>query len=118
MPPRSPVGFRFSWTDAVFLAVSAVGTWLLRATPFVVLVPFVVVHFFLFCNVFRVRRKWELTWAACFLVNFAAWALTRFSWTGVFAVQVPITLAVIAITVRSPGYRGVGTRLRAEELER
>ena len=102
-------GFRFSRTDAIFLIFSAVGTWFLRNTPFVVLIPFVVVHFFLFCNVFRVRRHWELMWAAAFLANFAAWTLTSFSWAGVFGVQIPITVVVILITIRSDGYRGVGS---------
>ncbi len=105
--------FRFSGGDACFLALSAVGTWFLRQTPFVALIPLVVAHFFLFCNVFRVRRNWELLWAACFIANFAAWALTRFSWAGVLTIQLPITLLVLVATAKSPGYRGVGSRRHA-----
>ena len=47
-------------------------------------------HFFLFCNVFRVRRSYELVWAGCFLVNAGAWiTLSGFDVWGILAVQTP-----------------------------
>jgi hypothetical protein len=61
-------------------------------------VAFVVGHFFLFCNVFRIGRKYELVWAALFALNMvAAASFGRWSWTtgmlGQLAVTVPVFLA-------------------------
>ena len=64
--PRHPThGVRFAPLDAVVLLVGALLTWALwRAVGhFALLVPVTVLHFFLFCNVFRVRRGAELLWA-------------------------------------------------------
>lgn len=76
---------------------------------FALLFPIVLAHFFLFCNVFRVRRNLELIWAGVFVVNFAAWAITgSFSWWPVLLVQTPVTIACIVIEMRSPNYHGIG----------
>lgn len=62
----------------------------------------VVIHFFLFCNVFKVPRKLELLWAAAFLINTGVWlAVGRFDWLPVLLCQTPITLAAIGITLAS-----------------
>jgi hypothetical protein len=75
------------------------------------LVPVVLLHFFLFCNVFRVRRSYELTWAVVFVVNLLAWqAGGAFSWRNVLLVQTPVTLALIAMEMRGGRYHGVGWR--------
>lgn len=67
--PRSAPGFRFSWTDAVVLVVGAVLiTWLARLSgELALLAGFVIGHFFLFCNVFRIGRQPELVWAGAFV---------------------------------------------------
>jgi len=100
----------------VFLAVCAVGTWLLRdvLADAVWVIPFAAGHFFLFCNVFRVRRKYELLWAGYFLVNAAAWwtVLGHFPWLLIFALQTPATLAAIVAEIRSPHYHGIFCRNR------
>ena len=106
-------GFRFSVVDAGVLAVAAAATWLLLPhVGFVAwLLPFALGHFFLFCNVFRVRRSYELVWAAGFLLNFGAWALSgAFDWLPVLAVQTPLTLLLIVLEIRSPRYHGVFAR--------
>jgi hypothetical protein len=111
--PRSAAGFRFSVTDGVTLAVAFVATRLLLepAGPHAWLVPVVVGHFFLFCNVFRVRRSYELVWAAGFAANYVAWNVAgAFSWTPVLGAQTPLTLALIALEIRSPRYHGVFSR--------
>jgi len=60
----------------------------------------VVMHFFLFCNVFKVPRKLELLWAAVFLINTGVWlAVGRFDWLPVLLCQSPFTLAAIGITL-------------------
>ena len=69
-------------------------------------------HFFLFCNVFRVRRRYELMWTALCLVNFTAWFLLvePFTWLGVMGVQTPATLLAIGVEMRSPEYHGIFSR--------
>jgi len=119
-PPRT-AGFRFFWSDGVFLAVLAAMGWWLREPlgPQLGIIPFAAGHFFLFCNVFRVRRSYELCWTAVALVNAGAWlALTpAVNWWAVMAVQTPVTLLVIALEMRSPRYHGIGAaRLNAAHL--
>jgi hypothetical protein len=107
---RTP-GFRFSVADGVAI-VAAVGAAaaLWDAVGAVALLPPVVLgHFFLFCNVFRVRRGYELAWAAVFVVNVAGWCLTGgFTWAGVLLVQTPVTVACVVAEVCGSGYHGVG----------
>ncbi|MHC4135708.1 MAG: hypothetical protein ACYS0K_12065 [Planctomycetota bacterium] len=113
-------GFRFSARDAVALTAAAVATWLLlpRIGSFAWLFPFALGHFFLFCNVFRVRRGYELIWAAGFLLNFGAWAVSgAFDWLGVLAVQTPLTLLLIGVEIRSPRYHGVFARAPVDGSE-
>src|SRR5215213_8330009 len=97
-------GFRFSATDAVVTAVGAGGNWLLREAlqEMAPLPAIVLVHFFLFCNVFRIRRSYELIWAAAFVVNLLAWQVAgAMSWPRVLAVQLPVTVLAIASEMRS-----------------
>ena len=111
-PARSH-GFRFFATDAAFLVVCAVVAFMLRDLlgAMVWIIPFVVAHFFLFCNVFRVRRSYELAWTAAFLANALAWQIFgSFTWPGVLAVQLPLTAAAIVAEMRSPSYHGVWAR--------
>ncbi len=111
--PARTYGFRFFATDAAFLGACAVAAFALRETlgPLVWMFPVVVAHFFLFCNVFRVRRSYELGWTAAFLANALAWQLFgSFTWPGVLAVQLPLTAAAIVAEMRSPSYHVVWAR--------
>ena len=110
---RRPPGFRFSAADAAVLAAGAAATWLTWGVlgQMALLLPVVLLHFFLVCNVFRTRRSYELIWAMMFIVNVAAWQLAdAMSWKSVLAVQLPVTLLVIAAEIRSRRYHGVGWR--------
>lgn len=80
-----------------------------RGLPFGWILICVVGHFFLFCNVFRVRRSYELGWAAVFLVNVACWMMLRLSldWLPPLLTQLPVTLAVILAEIRSSQYHGI-----------
>ena len=106
-------GFRFFATDALVLVASALGTWVLVRQDFPLwwMVPCVVGHFFLFCNVFRVRRSYELAWAAVFVVN-TGWWLSQgsFDWSPTLPWQLPLTLGVLVAEIRSPRYHGIGAR--------
>jgi hypothetical protein len=59
-------------------------------------VAFVMGHFFLFCNVFRIRRKYELIWAVLFAVDMLALTgFARWSWTAGMLAQLPVTALVL-----------------------
>ena len=107
---RRPPGFRFSGVDAVVLLVGGVATWLTWGVlgQMALLLPVVLFHFFLFCNVFRIRRSYELAWAAAFIVNLLAWqASGTLSWRNVLLTQAPLTLVFILAEMRSGRYHGV-----------
>lgn len=111
--PAHTCGFRMSALDALILVAGGAAGWMLWAPlgSFALLFPFIVAHFFLFCNGFRVRRSYELIWAAAFVANFAVWtAAGEFSWWSVLLTQAPVTVAVIAAEVMSSRYHGIGCR--------
>ncbi len=104
-------GARFSRADGIAIAICALLTWGLRdlAGSFAWLPAAALGHFFLFCNVFRVRRSLEVAWAGVFLANFAAWSWIGFSWPAVLAVQTPVTVLAIGVEMRSPRSHGIGS---------
>jgi hypothetical protein len=108
---RPPAGFRFAWTDGIAIIACALTTRI--AWPYLgdlsLLFPFVLAHFFLFCNVFRIRRSLELFWSAAFLIVCVIWLRTgHFTLAHVFWTQLPISLLVIAIGFCQRDYHGVG----------
>ncbi len=110
---RSPPGFRFSLRDAVVITVCTLATvWLWERVGSLSLLLFgVLVPFFLFCNVFRVRTRYELIWASSFLLNAGAWQLAdALSWQGLLGSQIIVTALVIGAELRSPSYYGIGHR--------
>jgi hypothetical protein len=115
--PRT-AGFRFSVVDGVAIAVCAAAMVHFRAVlgPYVGLFAFALGHFFLFCNVFRVRRNYELAWTGVCLANLSAWFLlgepfqAASDWLWPLAVQTPFTALAIGAEVRSPRYHGICAR--------
>ena len=108
-------GFRFSRFDALILvagALTAIGVAFWNPLAGVV-VAFVLGHFFLFCNVFRIARVPELIWAAIF---FALATLAMFSdhplrmWILAFGVSIGVAALLIALETRKPSYHGIGWR--------
>lgn len=113
IPSDARYGFRLSFADALVLLVAGSGAFAMRSAGhelwWVVLA--VVGHFFLFCNVFRVRRALELCWAAIFIVNMGWWmSQGRSGWLPAMAWQAPVTVAVIVMEMLSPRYHGIGAR--------
>ena len=107
---RRTWGFRFSLADAVLIAVflAAAGGLRLLETPLWWLLLIVAGHFFLFCNVFRIGRRFEYFWAATFILNVGLWSLFGLlAWLTVLAFQIPITAALILLNLRASGYHGV-----------
>jgi hypothetical protein len=106
-------GFRLSAFDGVVLLAGGgasayavtIDRWLGCGIAFVVL------HFFLFCNVLRMSRPLELVWAGLF----AGMAVLRISfdllsWPWVLAISLIVTFVVASIESRRPSYHGVGWR--------
>ena len=119
-------GGRFSPTDAAVIGLCVLVVWLLwvlfhEELPWVVWIPPVVLaHFFLFCNLFRLRRRYEVVWSALFLVNLCGWLLLSpepLRWSGVLVVQTPITLVAILAEMHSPAYHGIFSRRLNPSLE-
>jgi hypothetical protein len=103
-------GFRFSLTDGIALltfGAIAAGLYRLDSALWWMLV-IAAGHFFLFCNIFRVNRRRELTWAACFLLNVGFWLATgQFDWSNVLLCQLPVTVGIVVREIKGPRYHGV-----------
>ena len=107
---KSLTGFRFFPGDLFIIAGAGALTWWLWHSGMLLwwIVPFVTGHFFLFCNVFRVRRSYELLWAICFILNVIYWLLQLDAgWNGPLLVQAPVTVTVIAAEMFSLRYHGI-----------
>src|SRR6476646_9700374 len=68
--PRFKPGFQLSVLDVIVLIAGTWGSWFMGREVWWagVMVGFVVGHFFLFCNVFRISRASELIWAAAVVI--------------------------------------------------
>lgn len=102
-------GFRFSATDALAIIVcAAVTIWLLPVLGSIAwLFPFVLGHFFLFCNIFRVPRKPELLWASFFITLAAICLVLDVSILHSMWMVVPVTVGVLLYAVQLPTYHGI-----------
>lgn len=104
-------GFRLSRVDLIVISLTIIASLeiIRRDLPFAWILACVVGHFFLFCNVFRVRRSYELMWAAAFLLNVAYWMAFHLSleWLPPLLTQLPFTIIVIVAEIRSPQYHGI-----------
>jgi len=77
------IGFRFSRTDGVVLLTAFVFSFVLLFVSSMasIMVLFIVLHFFLFCNVFRIRRNFEVIWSLIFVFQMIMnSSLNLFSW--------------------------------------
>lgn len=107
---RDGGGFRLSVTDAGVLLACGLGTWWLWGPlgEFALLLPFVLGHFFLFCNVFRVGTRAELVWCFCFVAVFLGSLHGGWFGMGVLLLaQSPVTLGVILYALTRPDYHGI-----------
>lgn len=107
--PRT-CGFRFSTTDAIVLLTGAIGVAMLaeKASELALLIGFTVGHFFLFCNIFRVRRGPEVIWSLVFLLNAVlSLQFDLYSFLIACLVQLPLTAYLLYRETRMPYYHGV-----------
>lgn len=105
-------GCRLSRFDVGVIAACAFATWFFwDENHWVLILPVVLGHFFLFCNVFRIRSTSELIWAAVVMINFGYLVLNeQFSWPRFLACQSPLTVGLILLELFSKRYHGIGSR--------
>lgn len=73
---------------------------------FVLLVPYLLVHFFLFCNTFRLGGERSLIWIALLFANIYIWAASLDFWIP-FSLQLLVTLGLILHCVLGKHYHGL-----------
>lgn len=106
-------GFRISATDGIVLVGGLLGCYALYAVSYdvTVILATVILHFFLFCNIFRVHRNLELMWGGIFVLNTLCWALLtttgEIPWFSILASQSLITSTIIGFTISSSRYHGI-----------
>lgn len=108
--PFNP-GFRISVQDIVVLVVGTIGSFLVAQVElmFGLAIAFSIVNFFLFCNVFRIPRQLELTWAAIYLFLIGSTMTSQQpGWFFSFGLSVAVTLVVVVFQMRQPSYHGIG----------
>ena len=117
--PRT-FGFRLSAIDTavVFVAIlSTIAFW--RSSNGISSIGLIVVlHFFLFCNVFRIPRLPELLWGGFYLaICTAMLCLDQFTPLFNLACIAPITILVLFWSIRLPTYHGIFARLWNPKLD-
>lgn len=108
--PNFKPGFQISWLDVIVLVAGLAGSivagW--QAWWAGVVVGFVVVHFFLFCNVFRIPRAMELVWSAFFFLLAGVTILVNFpGWIATFAASLVLSSLLVWRTTRRDDYHGI-----------
>lgn len=103
-------GFQFSRLDVIVLAAGLMGSiaagW--QAWWAGTVVGFVVVHFFLFCNVFRIPRAMELLWSAFFVLLAGGTILVNFpGWIATFSISLALSSLLFWRVTRRDDYHGI-----------
>ncbi len=104
-------GFRLSPLDVIVLILGGIASAYAMTIDrwFGSAIAFVVLHFFIFCNVLRMSRPLELLWAIIFVaLGVASICVNLLSWSAVFAASAIVTVIVVVVEARGPAYHGVG----------
>lgn len=103
-------GFRLSLFDIVILCAGVMGSAFagLQLWWAGMIVGLVVLHFFLFCNVFRISRAPELIWAAAIVALAGATILTDYpGWIATPILAVALSSFLIWRETKREDYHGV-----------
>jgi hypothetical protein len=103
-------GFRISVVDVIVLLLGITASIGLGfVLPWLgAVIAFVVGHFFLFCNIVRMARSSELTWAAIFLTVSTSTVVVNFpGWFVSFFLSSLATFILVIVELRKPSYHGV-----------
>lgn len=118
--PAFAPGLRFSLIDGIVVLISVVATLLLSMMTWWwgFIVGFTVLHFYLFCNVFRISRPLELFWSGLF-VALAGLTITTASpgWVITIVISLIVTAFIIGIEMKKPSYHGVGWQKINQSLQ-
>ncbi len=104
-------GFRISIRDTAVLGVGILSVVLLRVQMPVgaFVIGFVILHFFLFCNVFRIPRRPELIWAGTFvLLSCSTISVHVPGWIFTVVASLALSIFLICHSMAGPDYHGVG----------
>ena len=118
--PKFNPGFRISVLDSCVLLAGAITTvyFGIRMWQVSVVIGFSVAHFFLFCNVFRIRRAPELIWAAFFIILIFSTILFGFpSWFLSMVLSLLVSVFLVFREFRNPSYHGIFWRKFNPQLE-
>ena len=105
-------GFQITAPEVIVMVLIVAGAWFVFF-PIGLVALFVVGHFFLFCNVFRIRPAYEFIWGAAFISNVLIQAFIDYkglNWLLVIIIQCIVTIAVIIAEMRSSRYHGIFCR--------
>ena len=103
-------GFRFSVFDAIVLVMASCLALFLNSYNYLysALVVFVILHFFLFCNVVRMSRIPELIWASFFLfIFYLHLKLSVLSFNTALVSCILLTSILVLLESRKPSYHGI-----------
>lgn len=119
MPQRRfTPGFRLSALDAAILLAGG-ATAFFVPKPVAIVVATAVGHFFLFCNVFRIGRRPELLWAACYLaLATCTLAFGTPGWLASTLIALGLAGLLIGLEMRKPSYHGLWWRRINPGLQR
>ena len=109
--PRFQPGFRLSVFDVVILVIGGAASAYSATIElrFGIAIAFVVLHFFLFCNVLRMSRDLEPLWAGAFAaLAIATISFDLLSWNALFAISAAVTVVLAIVEMRRASYHGVG----------
>lgn len=118
----SKYGFRLSLIDLGMILFTIIITCLFppdfnnpnnMENLFHYLIPYVVFNFFLFCNVFRVRTRYELCWLFSATINILLFLLYYQSIVIFFISQSICTSIAIYCEIRSEKYHGIFCKNKA-----
>ena len=103
-------GFRLSIIDTSFILVAVIGSvfFYQQEQFFISTMLFVpTLQFFLFCNIFRIRRLAELAWAGFYLITF--YTAYTFHFTPLIPTTITLILGIIIIGIEiyHPSYHGI-----------
>lgn len=101
-------GFRVSTLDVFVLVVGGAFAANIGLAHFWfgASIAFAIGHFFLFCNIVRMRRAFELLWAAAFVALAVGTSRGWWSWPTALGVSLTLTVALVAVELRKPSYHG------------
>lgn len=112
---KNNTGFRLSILDIFVFLFGLILTYIyqyylfpeIRDPLFKWFIIFILINFFLFCNVFRVNTKYELIWIFSFLFNSIIYISSYSDILLFLIIQSSFSFIVIFLEIKSGFYRGI-----------